>query len=232
MLLPEQPRVVPPDSAGGQRESALHAGFTLVELLVVITIVSLLLSLLVVAISGARGLAQRTYCLNNLRQIGLATQMFINARDSYPPAWGKDANGNTRRWMDFLKPYLNKKCEVYRCPSDPEKIVCTWDPEITLSYGLNVFNFHNDQTHCFWYTRYENGRYVGVRESDILYPSRLILFADCTPGKYYCGSGAVFQEPVPDVSYRHFNKTFNAVYCDGHTESKTGTVQSEWDAVQ
>ena len=33
-------------------------------------------------------------------------------------------------------------------------------------------------------------------------------------------------DPVPNVAYRHLGGTFNAVYCDGHAESKTDTMQS------
>ena len=98
------------------------------------------------AVNGVRAVAQRTACLNNLREIGLSTQVYVNAHDSYPPAW----TSSTCRWMDLLKPYIDKQCNVYRCPSDPKQIACTYDPSITLSYGINVFNFVDD-AHCFWY---------------------------------------------------------------------------------
>ena len=61
--------------------------------------------------------------------------------------------------------------------------------------------------------------------------SQVILFADCTPGKYYCGGGSTFSTPVPNVDYRH-SGSFNVVYCDGHVETKTDTTQREWDAAQ
>jgi prepilin-type N-terminal cleavage/methylation domain-containing protein/prepilin-type processing-associated H-X9-DG protein len=200
-------------------------GFTLVEVLVVIAIIGMLLALLIPAVQAARAAAQRVQCMNNLREIGLTTQVYENAKDHFPAAYDSTTTpGTVRRWVDMLKPYLSKSSSVYRCPCDFDKIPCTWDQTIILSYGINIFNFHNDNAHCFWYPF--------VRSYDVRAPSRVILFADCTPGKYYCGSGSRFTDPVPNVAYRHLGGTFNVVYCDGHAESRTDTVQSDWDAAQ
>ena len=121
--------------------------------------------------------------------------------------------------MDLLKPYLEKDSGVYRCPSDTVQTPLPWDPEITMSYGINCFNFGGNR-YCFWY---------GVSATDVKQTSRVILLADCTPGKYYCGGGGKFKEPVVDVDYRH-GGAFCALFCDGHADTMTTTTQKDWDA--
>jgi len=193
-------------------------GFTLIELLVVIAILSLLTSILLPSLSKARELTKQTVCLSNVRCIVLATQFYVNETNYFPPAWVN----STCRWMDLIKPYADKKSGLYRCPSDLKQLAVTWDPEIILSYGINTFRF-SDTAHCFWY---------GVKSDAVARPADTIIFADCTPGKYYCGGGGTFSEPVKDVDYRHTQESFLAGYCDGHAENRSSTTILDWDASQ
>ena len=67
---------------------ARHRGFTLIELLVVIAIIGILASMLLPSLAGAKGKAQETVCVNNLRQAGLGLQMYLNDHSQrFPPAF-------------------------------------------------------------------------------------------------------------------------------------------------
>jgi len=206
----------PSDTPAPTRRRRGGAAFTLVELLAVITVIGVLTSLLAPALAQARQQGKRAGCLNNLRQVGLATHLYADESGSYPPAWVD----STTRWMDLIKPFIEKSSGVYLCPADRKRVAVAWDPEIFLSYGMNTFRF-GDQDACFWY---------GVKAQRIRQPSEVIIFADCTPGKYYCGGGSTFQEPVVDVDCRHPKRGFVAVFCDGHAAAQTKTQQSNWDA--
>lgn len=87
-------------------------GFTLVELLVVIAIVGVLVAMLLPAVQAAREAARASDCQNRLKQVGLASLMFHDANEAFPPArlWGTDSEPFRKAypsWLARLLPYLD-----------------------------------------------------------------------------------------------------------------------------
>lgn len=121
------------------------AGFSLIELLVVVAVIAILAGLLLPALASAQARARAAYCSNNLRQLSLACALYTDdASDRLPYNLGTaeirrwEANGwfwnwttpvmnwetdsdNTNRsllTLGGIGPYTSRAADVYRCPSD------------------------------------------------------------------------------------------------------------------
>jgi prepilin-type N-terminal cleavage/methylation domain-containing protein/prepilin-type processing-associated H-X9-DG protein len=130
------------------QDRRIRSAFTLIELLVVIAIIAILIALLVPAVQKVRESAARTQCLNNIKQIGLATHNINDTRKALPPATAPNAvtptnnggpyNGYNYTFFGWLLPYVEQGTifnqmsisgyaggqyyqvvPTYLCPSDP-----------------------------------------------------------------------------------------------------------------
>lgn len=84
-------------------------GFTLMELLVVISIIALLLSILLPALTKVKKIARRTVCSSNFRQIGLINQTYASDHGTYLPRFAnnfEDVYKNKGKSIDAVVPYL------------------------------------------------------------------------------------------------------------------------------
>lgn len=92
------------------------SGFTLIELLVVISIIGILIALLLPAVQSARQSAQRTQCLNNMKQMGLALASHESAIKKFPPGTYVDTKGwgssepqrESIYFLHYLLPYFEQ----------------------------------------------------------------------------------------------------------------------------
>ncbi|MFV1965004.1 MAG: DUF1559 domain-containing protein [Pirellulaceae bacterium] len=94
-----------------------RAGFTLVELLVVIAVIGILIALLMPAVQAAREAARRMQCGNNLRQVGIALHNYHGTHKVFPPGYVAPRShwwGPSWSWSSFVLPYLEQKATYNR----------------------------------------------------------------------------------------------------------------------
>ena len=96
-------------------------GFTLIELLVVIAIIAILAALLVPTLSRAKASAQAARCGSNLRQIGMAMQMYVHEHTFYPliSTSKNPVEPDGAKWYHDLIPYTSNRWtnDLFKCPS-------------------------------------------------------------------------------------------------------------------
>jgi len=133
--------------------TANRRGFTLVELLVVISIIGTLMSLLLPAVNQALEAARAVQCKNNLNQIAKATSMHEASFGAYPGWKNRVGNNDNVTWPIILMPNLEQKA-LYKTWSEAavnvagstiywEPMVCPSDPPVTstithISYVANA----------------------------------------------------------------------------------------------
>ena len=205
-------------------------GFTLIELLVVVSIISLLIALLLPALSNARAAARQTQCLSNYRQIGIAYFNYVANYNDYgspdgiilpdPGPWPANSSARWHNWA-LLGQYLGNDAKYDGALNKTEVVYCTEHKKTAetgnVGIGLNMRQGSR-------VTRSEGATLPRLKFTGVRSPAKFILFVDQISGwrweKYYQGDTATAtgSGTTAMVLYRH-NNGAAVSFGDGHASA-------------
>ena len=164
-----------PASRSMARNSHFARAFTLIELIVVLAIIAILMSMVYPMYTSMAERAKATKDLSNLRQIGIATQTYLNDSDSvlFSPA---------TTWMSQLKPKYFSVWRGFQSPFDKRASSEAGDANTPISYGVNA-------------DIYPGG--AAMSATRITKPTAFILFAPAqAPGTTVSFQGTAISSPL------------------------------------
>lgn len=221
--------------------------FTLVELLVVVSIIAILLAILVPALRGARAEAKATVCASNIRQIAIANVGYAAEYNGRFCAGASDFLENKKRWhgsrdssseafdgaLGPLVPYLTSDGGVRACPSFRDPIDGPGAFErASGGYGYNLAYLGRELRDIGYGFHAVEDDTTGVQSDRIKRPADTLMFADTAFAILPEGvSEYSFAEPRflpttpsfrsdPSIHFRHIKEKANVAWVDTHVDRR------------
>ena len=174
-----------PSKAGTNACRRGGRGFTLIELLVVIAIIAILAAMILPVLARAKQTAIRIQCLNNLKQLGMAAQVYLTDNQSiFPPRSDAD------RWPDKFYDSYAHEVQLLVCPNETTNSPTTYgggsnsnnvadaSPRSYLINGWNDY-FNSILDEPTFKNSYMAGTYPqGMKQTDIRQPTQVILLGE------------------------------------------------------
>ncbi|MHC4185091.1 MAG: type II secretion system protein [Planctomycetota bacterium] len=160
-------------------------GFSLIELLVVISIIALLLSILMPALGKARSMAMRLKCTNNLKQINLAILLYLEANEQTYPCAEDPFPGDYFFWMgiwgSFVEPYLGTKisstnASIMSCPENRTSFGFSYAYSMSFYHSPAQIETMNSVGHTFMPPLAQPS--IPQRSSAVAKPSQKIIVGE------------------------------------------------------
>lgn len=199
-------------------------GFTLIEVLVVVVIISILAGMLLPALGQSREKGREITCLNNLKQIGIAIDLYTHDWDEYTPAAYKWVGMSTVGVIyASLNNYLNYS-EVFWCPSSGNDR--QWDGTGTIaktegvSYGFNWYGTQYDGSIGKWrgfFSSQQGAAGYSKNLIEVKAPEQLIAVADSYHDNVHESTIALDGTVAYGPSGLHHGGS-NVLFADGHVK--------------
>jgi prepilin-type N-terminal cleavage/methylation domain-containing protein len=200
----------------------MRKAFTLIELLVVIAIIAILAAILFPVFAKAKASAKASACGSNVRQLGIALDMYRTDFDGYYVLGAYVKGTDFLLWHDLTDPYVKNK-EIWLCPGcDLNRTDSNGMP--TSHFGYNA-DYLTDIAPDF--SNFDGHR--AVNESEIQYPTETVLFtvAKSSVPNSWCGDEGKFLLAPSSANADCWGRPL-AVFADSVTICWTDTHVNRW----